>query len=312
MDPITHGLVGAVLGLQGGDLSLLNGVMTASVVGSVLPDLDIVFQLWGDYVYLKQHRGFSHSLPGAVLMSCAGGLLLSLFYPGYTFLKLLTWVFVGVMSHLFLDLLNSYGLKILWPFCQKKYTLNLLPIFDPVLVVICLLSLLSDSTVNGSLVFAIFIIYLLIRWGMRIRAGQMIRTRFQKENIPLRVNILPSGIINLGKWDFIVELPQKNVVGSLNLFKGNCNIFHRLYGESDEISKILIETVLGKTFLEFTPFFHINYEKKGEKLVCHFMDLRYRVKDRFLHNGTLVLNQNMEVEEAVFQPYSMAHRIYLA
>lgn len=314
MDPVTHALVGMALGLQSGEISLMNGAMAASIAGSVLPDLDIVFQLWGDYVYLKHHRGFSHSLPGAILISSVGGLLLSLFYPGYPFIQLLLWMFLGVISHSFLDLLNSYGLKIFWPLSSRKFTLNLLPLFDPILVTICLLSVLSFGKVNSLnsyLAFSIFIIYLLLRWVMRTRAGHLIRTRFQKNNMTLKVHILPAGIINLCKWDFIVELPQKNIVGSVNLFKGNCQVFQRLYRESEEISIILVKTVLGKAFLEFTPFFHINYEKKGDKLVCHFMDLRYRIKDRFLHNGTLVLNQKLEVEEAVFQPYSMSHRIYL-
>jgi hypothetical protein len=48
------------------------------------------------------------------------------------------------------------------------------------------------------------------------------------------------------------------------------------------------------------------------KLVCHFIDLRYRVRNRFMHNGVMVLNEQREVEKAFFLPYSTAHRIYLA
>jgi inner membrane protein len=68
---------------------------------------------------------------------------------------------------------------------------------------------------------------------------------------------------------------------------------------------------LGKLFKEFTPFYHINYEEKDDKIVCHFIDLRYRLKGRFLHNGTMVLSRDYEVMEAIFHPYSMSHRVYL-
>ena len=89
MDPISHGLVGMVLGLKaGGSISLANGLMMSSLVGSILPDLDIVFLLRGDFTYLQQHRGISHSLPGAVFLSGLGALTLSPIYSGYSFISL--------------------------------------------------------------------------------------------------------------------------------------------------------------------------------------------------------------------------------
>ncbi|MGI6587497.1 MAG: metal-dependent hydrolase [Peptococcia bacterium] len=312
MDPVTHGLVGMALGIKGGgSLSLTNGLMVASVVGSLLPDLDIVFQLWGDYTYLKQHRGISHSLPSAVVMSSIGALFLSLFYTGYNFFVLLPWVLLGFLSHLFLDLSNSYGVKIFWPLRAKKYTFNLLPLFDPVLVLFSLFSLWCNSQgVNDYLLLLMCVLYFLLRWSLCLWAKHIIKNRFFKGKTPLKVSVLPSSI-NLLSWDFIIEYPKKNLVGSLNLGKGSYKIFQRLYRESEEVINILSETVLGQVFREFTPFFHMNFEKRGDKLICHFMDLRYRVQDRFLHNGTLVLNQKGEVEEAIFQPYSLSHCIYL-
>lgn len=312
MDPVTHGLVGMALGIKGGGpLSFSNGLMVASVAGSLLPDVDIVLQLWGDYAYLKHHRGFSHSLPSAVVMSSVGALFLSFFYPSYNFFVLLPWVFLGFLSHLFLDLLNSYGVKILWPLKTKKYTFNLLPLCDPVLVLFSLFSLWRYSQgLNDHLFLLLSGFYFLLRWSLRCWAKHIIETRFFKKKALLKVSVLPSSI-NLLAWDFIIEQANKNIVGSLNLGKGSYKIFQRLYHESEELINILSETVLGQIFREFTPFFHMHSEKKGGKVICHFMDLRYRVQDRFLHNGTLVLNQKGEVEKAVFQPYSSSHCIYL-
>ena len=313
MDPISHGLVGMVVGLQaGGDISLTNGLMMASIVGSVLPDLDIVFLLRGDFVYLQQHRGISHSLPGAVFLSGLGALALSFFYAGHSIISLFSWVLLGVISHLFFDVLNSYGAKVFWPFSSKKQMLNLLPLVDPVLISLCLLSLWRYSLgYHDYLISLVFAGYLLLRWALRLWVTHIIEARLLQKKAHLRVCVLPSAMDPF-RWDFIIEQRRKNIIGSINLVKGSYDTFQRLNCEKEEIRSLLADTVLGKVFCDFTPFFHVSSEKKDDKLICHFMDLRYRVKNRFLHNGTLILNHKLEVEEAIFQPYSMTRRIYLS
>lgn len=61
---------------------------------------------------------------------------------------------------------------------------------------------------------------------------------------------------------------------------------------------------IGKFFKEFTPFMYIKYEKTTEGVRANFFDLRYFIKNRFLHNGTVTLNNEMEPVEAAFHPYS--------
>jgi len=304
VDPLTHGLVGMALGLQnGGSLSLANGTLVASVIGSLLPDADIVFQIRGDYAYLKQHRGFSHSLPTAVVAAALTGWVLTFFYPNYGFGGLFAGVLVGFLSHLFLDLLNSYGVKILWPLSQRKYTLNLLPLFDPFLVLICLLS--KQSVFLGLVGF-----YLGGRWLLKKWAEKILRTRFFPEKCLFSLNVLPASANPL-LWDFILETENKFIVGSLHLAKGSCQIFRKLVRVREDLAAIFQKTLLGQLFREFTPFYHFYVEKEDEKLVCRFMDLRYRVQDRFLHNGTLVMDSQGRVIKEIFQPYSPAHVISL-
>ncbi len=311
MDPVSHGLIGMVLGIVGGGtLSLSDGLMSAVFVGSVFPDLDILFQLRGDYAYLKQHRGFSHSLPFAVGTSGLGALIIGAFFPGMHFMTLFSWFLIGFLSHLFLDLLNSYGVKILWPLSAKKYTLNLLPLIDPVIVLISLLIILFfRSGAYDFLVCSVYGFYFLLRWAMRLWVGKMVRQHFQV----LHLAVLPAGRISFFQWDFIAATMEKNIVGSVNLFLGNYRVFQELVNKPEqELQWILGDTSLGQIFREFTPFIHVKCEKIGDKLVCHFMDLRYRVKNRFMHNGVMVLNEQREVEIAFFLPYSTAHRIHLA
>lgn len=316
MDPFTHGLVGLVLGLmQGGPLSLTNGMMTASLAGSLLPDLDIIFQLRGDYAYLKQHRGYSHSIPSALLSSGAGALILRFFYPDQQFVLLLCALLLGFFSHLFLDLLNSYGVKILWPFSSKKYTWNLLPLIDPMIILICILSIILHHTGSKSYtVLPVFGIYFVVRWIMRQWAGRLVRNTLRKLENLQSISLLPSGRISFFHWDFIALTAEKKIVGTVNLIWRKHQIFQELADDprqKTEYQWMLGETPLGQVFLDFTPFVHIKAEIIGDKLICSFMDLRYRVENRFMHNGVMILNKNKEVEKAFFLPYSTAHRIPL-
>ncbi|MGI6606451.1 MAG: metal-dependent hydrolase [Peptococcia bacterium] len=314
MDPVSHGLVGMVLGLMGGGtLSLSNGLMTAAIVGSVIPDLDILFQLRGDYAYIKQHRGFSHSLPSAVGSSCLGAFFLGIFYPGVPLITLFAWFLLGFFSHLLLDMFNSYGVKIFWPLSRKKFTLNLLPLIDPIVLLISIIAIFTyRAGVKDFPFLLVYGCYFLVRWGMRIWAGRIVRRRMQIMQKP-HIILLPSGRMSLFQWDFIAMSAPKNIVGNVNLLLGDYRIFQEFANKSEqELQCLLHETALGQIFREFTPYVHINCEMIEGKLVCHFIDLRYRVRNRFMHNGVMVLNEQREVEKAFFLPYSTAHRIYLA
>ena len=70
MDLITHGAVGLALGsLAGGPDIINNPLAIGSFIGSIIPDGDIIYQLKGDYAYLKNHRGPSHSIIMGIIVS---------------------------------------------------------------------------------------------------------------------------------------------------------------------------------------------------------------------------------------------------
>lgn len=304
MDPITHGLVGILIGSKtAGGLTLANGALVVFTLGSIAPDFDIVGQLWGDYVYLKQHRVFSHSLPGLAVISLGLAAVLHIFYP-ISFSMLFLWTFLGALSHTAMDLFNSYGVSILWPFEKKKRTLNLLTVFDPLFCIFLITAMIIPGW--GELVP---VLYLGLRLFMRTVALEIVKRSMAGQGCT-RIFILPS-FVSAFKWDFIVVTPRQKMVGRVDIFRRRIRILSDLKCIRTDLEKVLAQSVLGRVFSEFTPLMHIECEKVGGKLVARFMDLRYYFKDRFLHNGTIIFNEEMKVEEAVFQPYSPSRRIIL-
>jgi len=312
MDPVTHAVIGMMIGSKaGGAISLANGALVASTLGAVAPDLDIVARLWGDYAYIRQHRGFSHSLPGQAFVSLTLAAVLAPLYPEAGFATLALWSFLGVFSHSFADLFNSYGVNILWPFSKKKWTINLLMIFDPVLfaLIVSLLFAGTDPFYN-KLAVAGTVFYLALRFLMRRRAYFIVKTRLGRKYPGVRVVVLPS-MRNFFKWDFVARLPQRNIVGTVSLIKRRFRIVRRLRCINEKIAQELSESVLGKVFREFTPLYHIDCEMVEDMLVGRFIDLRYFIGGKFLHNGTLVMDSEKKVKEAVFQPFHQSRRNYL-
>ncbi len=312
MDPLTHALIGIIIGSKaGGALSWNDGIMVATTLGAVMPDLDIAAQFWGDYNYLKQHRGFSHSLAGLFVTSVAVGAALGLLYPAIGITSLMMWTFLGALSHTLIDLFNSYGVNFAWPISKKKWTANLLMSFDPVLFMLGVAWIFVGKNGQYEANLALgAVCYLFIRYLMREHARRVVKRRLKRRYLAVKVVVMPS-MSNIFKWDFIAELPERRIVGHIDLLKRNLRIAKRLHYLNKPLRQALTATVLGKVFSEFTPFFHIECELIDGKVVGHFMDLRYRVRDRFLHNGTLIFDDNMNVEEAIFQPFSLSRRNYL-
>ncbi|KJS83740.1 MAG: hypothetical protein JM58_12120 [Peptococcaceae bacterium BICA1-8] len=313
MDPITHAVVGvAAAVVVGTDVSLTNPVILAALLGAVSPDLDIIYQYWGDHVYLRHHRGFSHSLPGLLGFAVVIGGGLSLLFPGLEFAMLFFWAFLGALSHTFLDLLNSYGVMLLYPFSRKKYTLNLLMISDPV-VLFGSTAIIYFGYQGSNLVYptqGLIFSYLLLRFIMRRRAEKLIRDYYEGH---LEKLIVMPAFIGLVKWDFIVRVQKKYIVGQINLFSCKIIIHKKLKLIAEEIKENLEKTKIGKLFKDFTPFFHIDYYIEDNKLIGKFTDMRYFVRNRFLHHATVIVDKDdYQVEKALFQPYSPQNNIEIS
>lgn len=136
MDNLTHGLFGLVLARAG----LGQGSRWAApllVVAANAPDFESLIPSRNTADYLLFHRGASHGIVGA----CAEAMLLT----GATLLILkirkseepahpahvLAVAFLGVLSHLFLDWLNTYGIHLWHPFNETVYYGDLTFIIDP-------------------------------------------------------------------------------------------------------------------------------------------------------------------------------------
>src|SRR6059036_3219049 len=109
MTPAGHLLSGYLAGewLARGKRERLS-TLGAALFGSIAPDFDVALGLIGGWAGASAHRGASHSLLGAVVLSGIAGALAR------------QWVafaacLAGVLTHIFWDSLNFWGVQLLWP-----------------------------------------------------------------------------------------------------------------------------------------------------------------------------------------------------
>ena len=144
MDNFCHTLVGAVVGEAGLNRRTRFGNATLMIAAN-LPDIDVlVFASSVPAVALR--RGWTHGIAALVVLPIALTammLLVARIRPTreggrpVRATELLLLSYVGVISHVFLDLLNNYGVRLLAPFDWRWFYGDSLFIIDPWLWLTC-------------------------------------------------------------------------------------------------------------------------------------------------------------------------------
>src|SRR5918995_5422040 len=140
MDNLTHTLAGAALAKAGLDKYTPRALSTL-MIASNFPDIDVaVFAT--DTLPMSFRRGWTH---GVLAMAALPVALAGLIYvvdrwssaQSKANLKgLVLLSYVGVLLHVFMDFLNTYGVRLLKPFSDRWFYGDALYIIDPILYVL--------------------------------------------------------------------------------------------------------------------------------------------------------------------------------
>jgi inner membrane protein len=296
MDALSHALLGAaVAGLSGHPLSIHDPIYLASVIGAQAPDFDIIAILRGNFAFLRQHRAFSHSLPGIALWSAliTGGFLLA--FPEAAASTIFLWSFLGGLSHIILDFFNAHGAAVLWPISRKRQSFSLLNVFDPLLLtaMVAVYCQQLPSRTTSLLFFLLIILYIAIRYLLKQQNILRLQQYFVGDTVE-RLLVMPS-LKSIFSWDFVLETQDKYYVGQIGSYMQNLTIYAELNKQTASPATVAAHnTVIGKFFSAFTPFSYFT-EYQDENLDNTFVtiyDLRYFLNQDFLHSATIVFNCN--------------------
>ena len=137
MDNLTHSLVAAVMGRMG--LKRLSPrAMPAMIIAANLPDIDSFVAGAIGCPPIAEHRGFTHGPVGIVLLAAFAVAIMW----GWERLRvgkdgplrlggLFLVCYLAALSHPLLDLMNSYGTRVMDPFSHRWFYGDTLFIMDP-------------------------------------------------------------------------------------------------------------------------------------------------------------------------------------
>lgn len=311
MDPLTHGVIGLAISAFSGDpVTLLSPISLGCALGAMSPDVDIVTKLKGDYVYLKYHRGVSHSIPALFILAGAITLGLSIFFQEFNFSRVFLWTLIGCFSHTFFDVLNSYGTKLFMPFSKKKSMVGILMLYDPVVTILCILLIFvgENTLIFNAGVILSFILYIIVRLYMKHYASALINEMYSKNFDIHEISVLPS-LMAFHKWDFIVNTEEYHLVGQVNIITRCVSERKRLKKSDDRFKEMFDETNIGRYFKDFTPIYHIVQFEHMDTIILKSIDLRYYLNNNFMHHATAIYDKDNNVIESFFHPYNINKNI---
>lgn len=146
MDTITHGIAGALISkaafggrdlfppIEMGKRRLITWVL---VIGAVFPDADVFRDVFSSnqLLMITWHRSISHSLLclpiwSVILAALTGALARWRKWQAPSFLVMTGLYAVGILSHIFLDLVTSYGTMVWSPLAWSRPAWDILFIVD--------------------------------------------------------------------------------------------------------------------------------------------------------------------------------------
>ena len=154
MDPVTHGITGALLGK--GYFSERYGrvAVFAATLGAVFPDVDVAADIVSrdPLAIVKYHRAITHSFVALPVFAFLLALLTRLTIPWLKKrterfrdiesppLGILTLIYgIGIASHIVLDGMTSFGTRMWYPISSERVSWDLLFIIDLTFMAILLL-----------------------------------------------------------------------------------------------------------------------------------------------------------------------------
>ncbi len=316
-------LVSLALGRAG--LNKVTRMATPMVLSAGLAaDLDWLSLAGGTRAFLHGHRTASHSLLGAAAIALIAACIFWL--PGRShsaapvqFGRALIVCATAAVAHLLLDLTNSYGVKLLWPFREKWYAWDLLDSIDPWVLGLLLLGLLlpglfrlvseeigarpkKRGAQRGAVIaLALLTLYCGARWVLHDRALELLWARVYHGAAPLAVGAFPASA-SLLTWSGVVEtdntLEEIEVplaVGSN--FDPDAARTH-FKPEPSPALDAARRSELGRDYLQFARFPRATVQKTQDGYRVQLRDLRFSSRLPGRRALVAIIDLNREVQVA--------------
>ncbi len=278
MDPITHTLSGIIFGKT---VSKDRILILTLIISSLLPDLDMILLLHSKELFLTFHRGITHGILALLILPLIFALI---FKKRHGFFKVYAISFTGYALHLFLDLTNQYGTKILSPIDWTSFSLSLTFIVDPYILLPFLFAVVLSIKFKKQTKFlfilsiAFVAIYISVKVYLKSEAREFLKQKIEAHQY--RVYPLPNDFL---RWWFVARHADEYITGFVDLFAERVYIDEKYPIKNDEAVKKSKEAEAVKALINFAKHPVAGVKKEGDVTVVIWKELSYAYlpSDRF-------------------------------
>jgi membrane-bound metal-dependent hydrolase YbcI (DUF457 family) len=225
MDPLTHALTSYALKRAAFPRATRSTTIAVLIAGTVA-DIDVLSKLAGPSAYLTIYRTYCHSLLAALLFSLL--VTLPLLRKSSPLDKPIPPIpiFIAALSasvlHILLDLCQTIGVELLWPFSSRRFALDWLANVDLWILGILLAGILLPALsrlvteeigakskgprgkVGASLALASMLLYIVLRFVLHGNALAALESRTYRGESPRKAAAFPESSSPF-RWHGIVE-----------------------------------------------------------------------------------------------------------
>ena len=275
MDLFSHAFLGFVFGQA---LQLDSNAQIILFVSSVILDIDGI-SIPGWNASFQFHRGPLHSILGAILVSLSISTLYTVFLclPAKTVVPIVLICLGATFGHVFLDLLTTGSMAVLWPFSSRRVAFDLSYFFDPassgVLLLASILVIYVKNTVMIQAVMIITIVLLTVNFGVRHHTRnvaietvkELKRTQANTDPPP---RVVPMPTFRPDRWWIVVEI-SLNDVCNYEVYKVD-SIGHKILSRNSVKNPLIDYNELAKparTHLVASPQEAIACSKRDKQVI---------------------------------------------
>jgi len=304
MDTATHFAFG--FGLAGlsfvdpavaSDSATALAVMIGTVAGSQAPDSDTLIRFRGNELYVRHHRGMSHSIPAWFVWTGLIAGALKLAFPAVPLGTLVLWVFVAVVLHVGTDIFNTYGTQAFRPVTRRWIAWHIIHIFDPFILGshAIALGLWAIGAVSPAALFPGLYAILAVYYGWRSfvhwKAERSLPSLDPTHRDGDAYTAIPT--VNWGVWNIVRKNREGNyAIGTLR--RGRLRWTDEYVCQSSPLIEASKKHPAVAAFLSFSSHPCPQEEKRGSCTVVRWVDARYQHRKQYPFLAVVKYNANKE------------------
>lgn len=300
MDNVCHTLVGLAVARAGFQRRTALASTTAAIAAN-LPDLDVLVFL-SDTPSVALRRGVTHGVPAQILLPLGFAALMWWIGrgrrdgPGARFGWLLALSYIGVLTHVFLDLLNTYGVRLLSPMSDRWFYGDAVFIVDPWLwLMLALGTWLAARTRRPRAAVAGLACASLYIGGMLISARtarSIVHDAWvERAGEPPHALMVGPAPLNPLRRTIIVDAGDRYYQGTFTWLPARVSFDHRPTYKNDTLPAVIEarrnERVQGILVWSRFPVWQIR--DLGEGVEVHLRDMRFRGIERGGFSATVLV-----------------------